>query len=659
MSKETLILVVDDAEINLKIAEKIISREYTVECVPSGEDCLAYLMDKTPDLILLDLHMPELDGFEVMEKMKASSNWRDIPVIFLTADSDHDSEIQGFELGAMDFITKPFVAEVMMKRVERVLELSHLQKELVTEVKRQTAVAEDRRQKVEKMSMRLIHALAMTLDAKDTYTNGHAGRVADYACLIASRLGWDQDRIEVLKNAAILHDIGKISVPDRVLNKAGKLNDEEFSLIKAHTMTGGDILDKAGVLEIAKDVARHHHERYDGKGYPDGLRGTEISEEARIVGIADAFDAMSSKRVYRPALPISSIREEIIRGKGNQFDPDFAGIFIEMLDAGALNSIIETNHTGDSSDSEKESAQTEVVGLLKRSEGVRRIENSMSEGKGCLIVFDLDNLKAVNENEGHTAGDRALEIVSRILIDYGNGVPCRLGGDEFILYLPYAGKEEGEKCADEILNDFNMRKSGIHEFSKLSLSAGICESAAGDSFSEVYNNADKALYHVKRSGKAGKAVYETADNFEKNHSNIELLMIMQKLKRVKTGQNAAYGYQGKEMEKLLMRLVAEQKERQEDYAYVMITLENGPGETHFIEEIEDAMTGMEYSVKEVVKEHGECIRYSNMQFLVVYKGSNAAQVETEVEKVISEFYRHCNETGLQPSYAIEMMPYEG
>ena len=660
MGKDTLVLVVDDAEINLKIAEKIIAREYTVECVSSGEECLAYLMDHTPDLILLDIHMPELDGFEVMEKMRASSNWKDIPVIFLTADSDHDSEIQGFELGAMDFITKPFVAEVMMKRVERVLELSHLQKYLVSEVNRQTAVAEDRREKVEKMSIQLIHALVMTLDAKDTYTNGHATRVADYSCLLARKLGWNEKRITTLRNAAILHDIGKIIVPDRVLNKAGNLNDDEFNLIKAHTITGSDILEKSGVLEIARDVARHHHERYDGKGYPDGIYGDQISEEARIVGIADAFDAMSSKRVYRPALPLSSIRDELIRGKGTQFDPDFAGVFIDMFDAGALNEIIMTNHTGDRDKTDNnEGAETEICGLLMRNEGERKIENAMAEGKGCLIFFDLDNLKVVNENEGHSAGDRALDLVSRILVDYGKGIACRYGGDEFLLYLPFATREEGEKSADDIMNDFATRKNGIHEFSKLSLSAGLCLSNPTDNFRDIYNNADKAIYYVKRSGKGNKAFFETADNFEKNHSNIELLMIMQKLKRVKVGQNAAYGYQGKEMEKLLIRLVGEQQENHLDYAYVMMTLENGPGETHQIEEIEESMQNMEYSIKEVVKEHGECIRYSNVQFLIVYKGSNAGAIEGEVEKILTEFYKHSNETRMQPSYSIEMMPYEG
>ncbi len=665
MSKETLILVVDDAEINLRIAEKIISKDYTVECVPSGEQCLVYLMDHTPDLILLDLHMPDMDGFEVMEKLNASNNWNSIPVIFLTADNDHDSEIKGFELGAMDFITKPFVAEVMLKRVARVLELSRLQKNLESEVRKQTEVAEERRKKVEKMSRRMIQALVITMDAKDAYTNGHATRVAEYSSRLAEKLGWDKKKIKSLYHAAILHDLGKISVPDRVLNKAGKLNDEEYNMIKSHTLVGSDILEEAAILELPQDVARHHHESYDGTGDPDGLSGEIISIEARIVGVADAFDAMSSKRVYRSALPASAIKDELIRGKGSQFDPKLAEIFLEMFENGELDDIMNVDRAEDftvsndftvSDDKEEENVKE---GLLLRSEGERRIEKAMAGGKGCLIIFDLDNLKSVNENEGHTAGDRALEMIGRILLDYGKGIPCRFGGDEFLLYLPYASREEGEKCADDVLGEFITRKKGIFEFSKLSLSAGLCMSGPSDSFADVYNNADKALYHVKRSKKGSKAVYETADNFEKNHSNIELLLIMQKLKRVKSGLSAAYGYQAKEIEKLLVRLVEEQREKRSDFAFVMLTLENAPGETHYIEEIESAMESMEYSIKEVVRERGECIRYSNVQYLLIYKEAEEKHVESEIEKVLNEFYKHCNETRLQPSYAIEMMQYEG
>lgn len=657
MGKETLILVVDDAEINLKIAEKIISREYSVECVSSGEDCLAYLMDHNPDLILLDLHMPELDGFEVMEKLNASANWKDIPVIFLTADSDHDSEIQGFELGAMDFITKPFVAEVMMKRVARVLELSTLQKNLVSEVKKQTAVAEERREKVEKMSIRMIQAFATTLDAKDAYTNGHASRVARYAEALAEKLGWDENRIASLKSAAILHDIGKISVPDRVLNKTGRLSDEEFGMIKSHTLVGSDILEKTGLFDFAQDVARHHHERFDGTGYPDGLAGSEISQEARIVGIADAFDAMSSKRVYRPALPLPAIKEELIKGKGTQFDPELADIFIEMFERGELDSIMQAyRKSGDETSLEQSGEESYTGGLLLRNEGVRRIEKAMSEGKGCLIIFDLDNLKAVNESEGHSAGDRALELISRILEDYGKGIACRFGGDEFVLFLPYVSKEEGERCADGIMNDFAARKSGLSEFAKLSLSAGICMSDTIDRFSDVYNNADKALYYVKRSGKSGKAVFETAEGFSKKHSNIELLLIMQKIKRIRSGQSAAYGYQGKEMERFLARLISEQEEKMAEFAFVMITLENAPGETHYIDEIESAMESMEYSIKEILRENSECLRYSNVQYLIVFKGEDKAKAESDTEKIVAEFYKHSADTGLQASYALEMMP---
>ncbi|MBR6908727.1 MAG: diguanylate cyclase, partial [Lachnospiraceae bacterium] len=495
------------------------------------------------------------------------------------------------------------------------------------------------------------------LDAKDAYTNGHASRVAQYAAALAKKLGWDAERIESLKSAAILHDIGKISVPDRVLNKTGRLSDEEFGMIKAHTLVGSDILEKTGLFDFAQDVARHHHERYDGTGYPDRLSGENISCEARIVGIADAFDAMSSKRVYRPALPLPSIKDELIKGKGTQFDPTFADIFIEMFEHGELDSIMQAYRgAGDETSLEPSEEEISSGGLLHRSEGVRRIEKAMAESKGCLIIFDLDNLKAVNESEGHSAGDRALELISRILEDYGKGIACRFGGDEFVLFIPYISKEEGERCADEIMNDFATRKIGLSEFSKLSLSAGICMSDTIDRFSDVYNNADKALYYVKRSGKAGKALYETAENFSRKHSNIELLLIIQKIKRLKSGQSASYGYQGKEMERLLTRLISEQSRSLGEYAFVMITLENAPGETHYIEEIESAMESMEYAIKEVTKENTECIRYSNVQYLLVFKDESKSKAEGDTEKIVAEFYKHSVDTGLQASYAIEMMP---
>ena len=660
MDNNTLILVVDDAEINLKIAEKIISREYSVKCVSSGEECLAFLIDRIPDLILLDLHMPDMDGFEVMEKLKSSLSWNDIPVIFLTADNDHDSEIQGFELGAMDFITKPFVAEVMMKRVARVLELSRLQKNLTQEVEKQTAVAEERRQKVENMSVRMIHALAITLDAKDTYTNGHASRVADYAVLLARKIGWNEAQCDELYNAAILHDIGKIGVPDRVLNKPGRLNDEEYDIIKSHTVIGAEILENVAIFDWAEEAARYHHERYDGKGYPEGLKDENIPVAARIIGIADAFDAMSSKRVYRHALPKAVIREELVKGRGLQFDPRLDDVFISMFDNGELDEISYSNRTETESQRVFDSGDDLIgnnSGIMSRGEGERRISEAMAENDGCLIMFDLDNLKVINEEEGHTIGDQALDVISRVLSEYHKGICCRHGGDEFIMFIPNATKEEGTLIAKEIFGEFENKKNSRPEFAKLSLSAGLCLSTREDDFERVYVMADKALYYVKQSGKAGLYFYETAEFFEKNHSDIELAMLMDTLEKMKRGQRAEK-INGKDSSKFLERMIAEQNRLQKDFGYVMITLENGPGETHYIEELEGAMDCMDYAIGQHVLENGECYRYSNVQFLVVYRDVDKDTVNANVEKIFADFYKHCGETKLQPAYAIQMVTGE-
>lgn len=659
MDKDTLVLVVDDAEINLRIAEKIIAREYSVKCIDTGEGCLEFLENQIPDLILLDLHMPEMDGFEVMEKLQSSIAWRNIPVIFLTADNEHDAEVQGFELGAMDFITKPFVAEVMLKRVGRVLELSRLQKNLSAEVEKQTAVAEERRQKVENMSIRMIHALAVTLDAKDAYTNGHSSRVADYSVMLAKEIGWPDERLEDLYNAAVLHDIGKIGVPDRVLNKPGGLNDEEYDIIKSHTVVGAEILVNAAVWDLADDVARHHHERFDGKGYPDGLKGDEIPLSARIVCVADAYDAMNSRRVYRYALPRNVIREELVRGSGLQFDPELVDAFLRIFDRGGFDKndeIIGKDINTQNMRADNISNGFERDDIFSRGEGMRTISESMSQNKGCLVLFDLDNLKLINEKEGHTLGDQALDSISEILAKYDKGIACRHGGDEFLLFIPGAGKEEGVKCTQEVFDEFEKKKGERPEFGELSLSAGLCLSNRQDSFDAVYAMADKALYYVKQSGKAGLYFYETADSFEKNYSNIELALLLERLKAMRSGK-ILESSQDKGYYWFLEKVINDQNKMQKNFAFLMITLENGPGETHFVEELDGAMKCLEYATNQVLGTLDNCFRYSNVQYLIVCPDGDKAEMHTAAERIINVFFKHSGESRLLPSYATEVLNY--
>lgn len=326
------VLIVDDSGLNLRVAMNILKEHFDVCCANSGMAAFDVIKKHIPDLILLDYHMPVMDGFQFIEKLREVEEYKDIPIIMLTADNDRDTEVRGFQAGVMDFIAKPFVNEIMVQRVGRILELSRLQKNLEVEVKVQTQKAEERRNQVEKLSEEVMKTLANTIDAKDPYTNGHSLRVAKYSKEIAKRAGKTKQEQKEIYQMALLHDIGKIGVPDEIINKDTRLTDAEYAAIRKHPAIGSDILKTIEEIPDIMIGARWHHERYDGHGYPDGLAGTEIPEIARIIGVADAYDAMTSKRSYRNVLSQDVVRGEIERGKCTQFDPVFADIMIQMID---------------------------------------------------------------------------------------------------------------------------------------------------------------------------------------------------------------------------------------------------------------------------------------------------------------------------------------
>ena len=329
----TWILVVDDNTSNLTMANHILSEEgMRVSCVKSGEAAVKFLQFNRPDLILLDVHMPEMDGFETLSVIRADSATADIPVIFLTADDDSETEKAGLQAGAMDFLKKPFVPEVLLLRVRHNVELTRLQADLARQVEEKTLEITAQSRKLERISMQIVRALSGAIDAKDTYTNGHSSRVAEYSREIAGRAGLSADLQEEIYMIGLLHDVGKIGISDAIINKPSKLTDEEYDIIKTHPVLGEKIL--RNITEFPKLVtgAKYHHERYDGKGYPEGLSGEDIPLEARIIAVADAYDAMSSRRSYRDVLPQEKVRSEIEKGRGLQFDPVFADIMLEMID---------------------------------------------------------------------------------------------------------------------------------------------------------------------------------------------------------------------------------------------------------------------------------------------------------------------------------------
>lgn len=331
--KDWQILVVDDKKTNLMLAEKILQEEFNVSKAQLGTEAIAFLEKNVVDLVLLDLHMPDMNGFEVMAAIRKDEDIpSDLPVIFLTADDDKAMEVKSFKEGAQDFIAKPFVPEIMVQRVRRVIQLDKLQKNLQNEVEKQTRKAEEKKRQFQRLSIQVMQSLAGAIDAKDKYTKGHSQRVAMYAREIAKRYGYDDEKQEDIYFAGMLHDIGKIGIPNEIINKTGKLTDEEYEMIKTHPVIGAEILFNISEIPNIAVGARWHHERYDGKGYPDGLKGKDIPELARIIGVADAYDAMTSKRSYRDVLSQKIVRAEIEKGIGTQFDPVFAKIMLEMID---------------------------------------------------------------------------------------------------------------------------------------------------------------------------------------------------------------------------------------------------------------------------------------------------------------------------------------
>lgn len=326
------VLIVDDDLISLHVAEKILEDKFNISCVKTGVEALDFVRDNTPDIILLDLYMPELDGYSVLEQLKSNRKYRDIPVVCFTSDNDREAELKCFRMGAVEFIVKPFIAEIMRHRVTRILELNRLQNNLKQEVDKQTTELEQRTVQLRKLTQQAMKTLAGTIDAKDQYTNGHSVRVAKYSREIARRLNMSEKEQEDIYYMALLHDIGKIGVPDDIINKPSTLTNEEYDVIKTHPVIGAEILKNMSALPHISMGARWHHERFDGRGYPDGLSGEDIPTIARIIGVADAYDAMTSNRSYRDALPQHVVRDEIVKGRGTQFDPVLADIMLKIID---------------------------------------------------------------------------------------------------------------------------------------------------------------------------------------------------------------------------------------------------------------------------------------------------------------------------------------
>lgn len=332
MTHKGNILAIDDTPASLKLLSDLLKEEgYDVRSAISGELALHSAVSKPPELILLDIRMPEMDGFEVCRRLKAQPETRDVPVIFVSALSDTDEKVKGFELGAVDFVTKPYQREELLARVRTHLEVDRLRNHLEELVDERTSALRQSEKNLRASMLDFITALGATVEMRDPYTAGHQRRVADLATAIARQLHLPEEQIAGLALASVVHDIGKIRIPAEILSKPGRLSDLEFSIIKEHSQTGYDILKSIDFPWPLAQSVYQHHERCDGSGYPRGLKGDEILLEARILAVADVVEAMISHRPYRAGLGVDAALEEISRGRGVRYDPAVVDVCLALF----------------------------------------------------------------------------------------------------------------------------------------------------------------------------------------------------------------------------------------------------------------------------------------------------------------------------------------
>lgn len=310
------LLLVDDEPTNLQVLRHILQDDYRLLFAKDGPKALELAGRERPALVLLDVMMPGMTGHEVCQQLKNDPATREIPVIFVTALADTEDEAKGFEVGAVDYITKPVSPAIVKARVR-----THLSLVRMDELKR--------------TRLEIVQRLGLAAEYKDNETGLHVIRMSHYSRILARALGWSEADCDDLLNAAPMHDVGKIGIPDAVLRKPGKLDADEWAVMRQHVSIGANIIGEhpSGLLRMAQRIALTHHEKWDGSGYPNGLAGEGIPIEGRIVAIADVFDALTSERPYKQAWPVEEAVAFLREQSGQHFDPDLVELFIQQLPA--------------------------------------------------------------------------------------------------------------------------------------------------------------------------------------------------------------------------------------------------------------------------------------------------------------------------------------
>lgn len=671
-----LIYIIDDSKTILKHAEGVLIGSYRVSLFEQGQEALEQMRLEPPDLVLLDINMPQMDGYTVFKRMRDSSELKKIPVIFLTADTKQESEILGFEMGAMDYITKPFAPLIMQSRIARILELEDLRKHL-------EQLVEAKADEIQKIFIQSITTITYAVDAKDRYTKGHSVRVAQYCLAMAKKLAWSKQDCLNLYYTALMHDIGKIGIPDTILNKPVKLTDEEYRLIRNHTTMGANILRPITMVPQICDGAKYHHERYDGKGYPCGLKGDDIPYVARIIGIADAYDAITSNRIYEKAQVTDYAVNELKKGRGTQFDPYLADVFLEIIQSGfEFTDFPQFEFDEEAEQKKANEADAFIVEVCRKTETdihkakdvdfltgllIRRsfedqvnayLDNSLN--RGVMFLMDVDNFLYVNKNYGHIAGDHIICRLADTIRSHAeaDSLMCRVSGDEFAVFYPNERAEEWiTDVAKSILADFQKAISDIDTDHMISVSIGIsCSKNPRERCKNLLQQCDKALYYVKNNGKNSyQLLQRDSEAFSESQNKGFQIDIAQLKSHLSEEAPAvgAYSVDYGNFEKIYRLIARSLSRNKKDAQIILFSITENIHGTMEISDLNDAMDVLERCIIGSLRKGDVTSRYSSSQQVVIMIDSNRENGHMIAERIIANYFRMYDNYNLDLVYNIE------
>ena len=674
MNRKTNLLVVDGSRTTMRYIDSIFGGYCQIHLARTGIEAMDVVEIKPIDIIIMNRNLPDMDGFDLLEKWHKERLTDDISVVIAGDERNKQQEVEALQKGAADYISMPFVPEILKLRVDHLVELHYYRKELESEIKKQ-------KKKVSDLSFQAMITIAHTIDLKDRYGEGHSLRVALYSREIARRLGWTVEELENLYNVALLHDIGKIAIEDSILNKMGTLTEQEYESVKRHTKVGADIVKNTTFIPGIKEGISYHHERYDGTGYV-GLKGKDIPLIARILAVADAVTAMEEDRPFRRRLSSMELEKELISNKGKQFDPDIVNVAVEMLHEGydvdeklaqmmkqipgdvsetgeLMRQVVTTSTQETKSELEKDS----LTGFLNRRSFEEKIEKFLRKpmSYGTFFMMDMDNFKSVNDTYGHLAGDELILIYADIIKNCvrEQDFVCRVGGDEFAIFFPYLDKEKViRKRADEIMSCFAKERERLG-YSNCSVSIGIMTKYAKSNnmdYDKLYKCADNALYYVKNNGKDDFHIYASAimdggmDSLEQ-----EQLDVQQLIQRVAERKEYMGAYRVEyDSFSYIYRFIARNVERTKQP--VQIALFTFPLKEKSEEEvmkIQNSLALLEKAIAQSLRRGDVTSRISLTQQIVILMGANKENGMHVVDRMVQCYDGLAGEEGLKIEYDIK------